>query len=475
MTTARFRRLAAALLAVALAAAACSTSDDDDADGTTTTTAAPADDGGDGGGDDDDSGDDGSDDDGDDDGSDDSGDDSSDVPLTASAPGVTAETINIGVAFWDTSVFGFGFFGDPDAVWSALTEGVDVNGRSLTHTIAGFNPADPTGMLEACIKLTEDTTSFAVLGGMRGDASLCISEQHETINVGSQVVAAGDLLDRARAPIGGFLSEGNTAELVFLDELDALGWFDGVDDVGVHFQAQDVRDRLIDDVSAALDDLGVGIGIDVNFDDLGLDEDQLENRQEILQQRVRDSGVEKMLIFGAAATGYVTYGDLDLELASLDSANFQTAVSGGLDPMSLDGTIATTGRLNLPTDEVDDKTQTCLDAVSAALPDVRVERPGPGVENSADDPNYWPYTVLACRDLDLFVQAATAAGNDLTNDSFATGLASLTQTSLPEIPFVSFSADKLNGGDTLRLVQFDGDADEDGEVLAIAEPVDLTP
>ncbi|MDG2028412.1 MAG: hypothetical protein P8J50_14990 [Acidimicrobiales bacterium] len=398
-----------------------------------------------------------------------------DVPLTASADGVTAEEINIGVAFWDTSVFGFGFFGDPDSVWSALTDGVDVNGRSISHTIAGFNPADTTGMLEACIKLTEDTTSFAVLGGMRGDATLCIQEQHATINVGSQVVAAGDSLERARAPIAGFTSDGNTAELIFIDELDGLGWFDGVTEVGLHFAGEDVHDRLIDDLEGALGDLGITVAIDINFGDLGLDEDQLENRTEILQQRVEDAGIGHMLIFGAAATGLVTYADLDIELASIDANNFTTAVSSGIDPANLDGTIAATGRLDLATDPVDEKTQACIDTVAAALPDERLERPGPGVENSADDPNYWPYTVLVCRDLDLFVQIATAAGPELTHESFQAGLDLLTQTSLPEIPFVSFGPDKLNGGDTLRLVQFDGDADEDGEVVSIAEPVGLTP
>ena len=73
------------------------------------------------------------------------------------------------------------------------------------------------------------------------------------------------------------------------------------------------------------------------------------------------------------------------------------------------------------------------------------------------------------------MQAATAAGIELTNDSFLVGLESLTDTSLPEIPFVSFGPGRYNGGDTIRLVQFDASADEDGELVALGDPIDMTP
>ena len=401
------------------------------------------------------------------------------APRTASFRGVTEDTIKVGVAFWDTTVFGFGFFGDVDAVWSALTGAVNdrggVNGRSLEFAVAGFSPADETGMLDACINLTEDEKVFAVLGGMRGDANFCVFEQHETIQVGSQVVPAGEALDRARAPIAGILTEGNSREIALIDELDAAGWFDGAAAVGIHYDSAATADRLGDDVESALAGLDVDVALSLNIDDLGLDEDTLENQTEIMREQAREAGLDRILIFGAAATGFVIYGELDARLATPDSDNFTTAITSGIDPADLDETVATSTRLSLVSDPVDAPTQQCLDDVQAALPDERFERPGPGVENSADDPNYWNYTVLACRDLDLFVQAATAAGVDLTNDSFRTGLESLTETTLPQIPFVSFGPGKYNGGDTFRLVEFDAGADDDGEVVPLGEPIDLTP
>ena len=401
------------------------------------------------------------------------------IVLTASFRGVTEDAIRIGIGFWDVSVFGFGFFGDPEPVWDALTAAVNaeggVYGRSLEAHIAGFNPALPNEMLAACIALTEDHQVFAVLGGMRGDANYCVSEQHETIHVGSQVNAAGELLERARAPLASFRTAGSAREEVFIAELARRGWFDGATAVGVHYDETDTQDRLGDGVAAAFADAGVEVAITMLLDDLVLDDDAIESQSEIMQQQVTDAGIDRMVIFGAAATGLVTYGELGIQMAAVDSTNFTTAVSSGIDPMALDGTISTAERLDLATDPVDAETQKCLNVVMAALPDARFEQPGPGVENSDEDPNYWRYTVLACRDLSLFIQIATAAGPELTNDSFQAGLDSLTQASLPEIPFLSFGPGKYNGNDTLRLVQFDGDADEDGELVGLGDAVDLTP
>ena len=401
------------------------------------------------------------------------------VVRTASFRGVTEDNIRIGAGFWDVSVFGFGFFGDPEPVWDALIGVVNANGgvhgRMLEVSIAGFNPALAEEMLAACIKLTEDDKVFAVLGGMRGDANFCVSEQHETIHLGSQVNARGELLERARAPIASFRIEGTIREEAFIAELARRGWFDGATAVGVHFDGSDTADQLGDVAESAMADAGVEIAITMNIDDLVLDEDTMESQTEIMQEQVANAEIDRMVIFGAAATGLITYGELGFPLAAVDSTNFTTAISSGIDPAALDGTISSAVRLNLATDPVDAQTQQCLDDVAAALPDTRFERPGPGVENSDDDPNYWSYTVLACRDLSLFVQIATAAGVELTNDSFLAGLESLTEISLPEIPFVSFGPGKYNGNDTLRLVEFDGDADEDGEIVALGDAVDMTP
>lgn len=400
------------------------------------------------------------------------------VVLTDSFRGVTAEAISLGVAFWDTSVFGFGFFGDPDLVWTSLTEAQNaaggVNGRNLTYSVAGFNPADNEGMLATCIQLTEDDQVFAVLGGLRGDANACVHEQHETILLGSQVVVGDEVLERALAPVAGFAPESEEYALAFIDTLDGQGWFDGAT-VGVHFDQPNIYEQLEDPVLAALADIGVTDPEVFFFDDLAVDDDTAESQIEIQQEQARSAGVTNMLILGPAATGLITYGPLDIELAAVDSTNFPTAINQGIDPVDLDGTIASAFRIDTADDSVDEQTQACIDAFTSANPDIRTEKPGPDVaDNTEEDPNYWNYVVLACRDLAMFVQIAEAAGPELTNDSFLAGLESLTQASLPEIPFVSWGSGKYNGGDTMRIVVYDGTADEDGELIPQGDPFDIS-
>ncbi|MCH7789952.1 MAG: hypothetical protein IH940_11010 [Acidobacteria bacterium] len=459
MTSSRdIRRFASILVVVIMTAVACSTGDDSSADTTTTTegtvetTTA-----------------------GDTTTTGDSGSTSDGEPRTASFRGVTEDTIQIGVGFWDTSAFGFGFLGDAGAVWDALTAKVNeaggINGRNLEYTISSFNPADNEGMLASCIEFTEDAQVFAVLGGMRGDANFCIFEQHETALLGSQVVAAGEALERTKAPIAGLLIDGTARETAFIAELDTTAWFDGATAVGVHYDGTDTEDRIGADVEAAFADADVEIVLTMNIDDLVLDEDTLEAQAEIMEQQVRDAGLDRMVIFGPAATGFIVYGDLGIELAAVDSSNFTTAILQGIDPADLDGTIASAAKASLPTDPIDDLTQQCIDDVQAALPEARFEQPAPGVENSEDDPNYWSYTVLACRDLSLFVDAAVAAGVELTNDSLQSGLESLSDLSLPEIEFASYGPGKYNGSDTFRLVEFDAGADDDGELVAGLSPI----
>ena len=286
-------------------------------------------------------------------------------PRTASFRGITEDTIQIGVGFWDTSVFGFGFFGDPDLVWSALTGAVNarggVNGRNLEYTIAGFNPASNEQMLAACISLTEDAQVFAVLGGMRGDANFCVFEQHETIHLGSQVNAEGEAFERARAPIAGFFPAGNVRESSFIAELEAIGWFDGAQSIGVHYDGDTTAGRLSDAIETEMSELGLDLALTLNIDEPGSRRRHPRSYEtDIMREQARDADLDRIIIFGAAATGLITYGELDVDLAAVDSNNFTTAINSGIDPADIDGTIATTSRIGLDSDPIDATTQQCL-------------------------------------------------------------------------------------------------------------------
>jgi hypothetical protein len=61
----------------------------------------------------------------------------------------------------------------------------------------------------------------------------------------------------------------------------------------------------------------------------------------------------------------------------------------------------------------------------------------------------------ACTALKVFVEAAKAAGTDLTQDSWKTGLGSLGTVDLAFAPVASFGPDKPDGQDTFLLQQHD--------------------
>ncbi|NIR34753.1 MAG: hypothetical protein GWN79_00975, partial [Actinobacteria bacterium] len=60
-----------------------------------------------------------------------------------------------------------------------------------------------------------------------------------------------------------------------------------------------------------------------------------------------------------------------------------------------------------------------------------------------------------CTRLRLFEMIATAAGPDLTHESFVTAAESLGEIELPGNPFTSLGPGKLDTSDSLRLAVFD--------------------
>ena len=85
--------------------------------------------------------------------------------------------------------------------------------------------------------------------------------------------------------------------------------------------------------------------------------------------------------------------------------------------------------------------------------------------------DYWTGMVNACLNLRLFELVATAAGPELTNDSFAAAVETFGDYTLPGAPFASLGNGKYDGSDTLRLTTWDVEA---GEWTAITGPFDVT-
>ena len=122
-----------AALALALLVTACTAGDDstgdDDASGASDTTAAPT------------------------------------TPsATGPAPGVTDDTVKVGVTYVDTAALvasGLEYdLGDHEAVYTALFDAINadggINGRQIEPVFAPIDPTSPAPAEEKCVELTED-------------------------------------------------------------------------------------------------------------------------------------------------------------------------------------------------------------------------------------------------------------------------------------------------------------------------------
>ncbi|MEQ8841060.1 MAG: ABC transporter substrate-binding protein [Acidimicrobiales bacterium] len=117
-----------------------------------------------------------------------------DVELTASARGITEDTIRIGLAMPDVSAFNNS--GDQAARYQVVVDDINANGgvigRQIELVIAEWDLLDTTGFDAACVELTEDNELFAVVTRTPAGfgAMTCYTELGDTL-----VVNGLDLLD----------------------------------------------------------------------------------------------------------------------------------------------------------------------------------------------------------------------------------------------------------------------------------------
>jgi hypothetical protein len=112
---------------------------------------------------------------------------------TASADGVTADTVNLGVLYIDTSkLVDIGFAIDPGPIkdtYETLLEAPNANGgicgRMIEGTVYLFDGLTPGDDSKGCSTLTEDTKQFMVFagGGIVTAALQCLADQGDTVTL----------------------------------------------------------------------------------------------------------------------------------------------------------------------------------------------------------------------------------------------------------------------------------------------------
>lgn len=348
---------------------------------------------------------------------------------TGPAPGVTDDTIRLGITYVDLDAvreFVDVDQGDYEASYQALIDDINadggINGRTVEPVFAPVNPIGTAPSEEVCVRLTEDEDVFAVVGFFLDDQVLCPVEAHATAVVGGVMTEARH--DRAAAPW--FTTDGSADDAV--DAVEAMadaGELDGK--LGV-FGSILSEAETNDVVLPLLDELGIE-PVDTAILDAPQDDIAAQNQATaVIAERFSSQGIDTVLVVGSAA---VPLGNglapLDYRAKLLFTSRF--AVDGytsGIDPdLSLfEGAVLGSidnGVFGEPA------MQDCIGVLEEAgitgIVDPETLEPG--------DPSPFVAAQTACRNVGLFAAIAEAAGPELNYGTFAAAGEDLGATHLP--------------------------------------------
>ena len=471
-------RLLVALFSFALIASACVSTEDEDAD--TTDGAGTATD-------------DSSDDDtaAEDDSSDDdtatendATDDAAEEPvaLTASWRGVTEDTIYVGASMLDFALLQeLGFtpagWGDQAGIWDALIDDLNdrggINGRMVDIISEFYSPIDAADAERVCAILHQDNETFANLGGFVGPAGTadpCVTGTNNTVMVGGEISSAEEL---AQANVAWFHT-GPTSEFQTINLLNLLVQTGKADGAKVFTMggaaAADEESFVIEQLEARnIEVVGSALIEALDGDTIAQD-----NELAVAFERFNASGANTLMVFGTPSASIRGAGAAGLtgEIAiwSNDSGGLGNLGATIVDKSIADGTLVSTG----PTDEEIWNDQAfqdqCVAPVQERMPEADFRNP---LEYGPEEDNWFNALRRYCHALAIFETIATAAGPDLTPETFeaaAYGPAG-SDFQVPGVGPASLAPDKRGAQDGVRLSVYDSTSG-DGGIVALTELLD---
>jgi hypothetical protein len=470
-------RLLVALFSFALIASACVSTEDEDGtdDGASTTTDDSTDD-------DTAAEDDSTDDDtaAEDDSTDDAAEETTE--LTASWRGVTEDTIYVGASMLDFALLvELGFspagWGDQAGIWDALIDDLNdrggINGRMVDITSEFYSPLDAADAERVCAILHQDNETFANLGGFvgpAGSADPCVPGTNNTIMVGGEISSAEEL---AQANVAWFHTS-PTVEFQTINLFNLLvqtGKADGAKVFTMGGAAAADEESFVIEQLEARDIEVVGSALIEAPDGDTIAQD---NEMAVAFERFNASGANTLMVFGTPSASIRGAGAAGLtgEIAiwSNDSGGLGNLGATIVDKSIADGTLVSTG----PTDEEIWNDQAfqdqCVAPVQERMPEADFRNP---LEYGPEEENWFNALRRYCHVLAIFETIATAAGPDLTPETFeaaAYGPAG-DDFQIPGIGPASLSPDKRGAQDGVRLSVYDSTSG-DGGIVALTELLD---
>ncbi|MGA4544184.1 ABC transporter substrate-binding protein [Uniformispora flossi] len=342
-------------------------------------------------------------------------------PVSKAAPGVTADTIKIGITYPDLdSVKQFVSIdhGPYEAAYNALVKKINdaggVNGRKIVPVFGKINLISPAAAQETCVKLTQDEKVFAVLGNFNGDEPLCYVQTNKTIAVGGQLTAKR--YAQAQAPWFSDLRGGD-------EVADGMALFNAGNSLAGKKVAvlSNVNEQGVmkDTVIPALQKLGVTPVETGVLDAPAIDAAAIGQQTGVFIQKFQASGADTVVVVGSMAASFPQVLEQTKYRPRLLFTDVLQVQAYANDKGKHDySTLTDAAALGLNAQWGDPANQECMTTIEAAVPEMKGKLTVDPATLPAGTPTPQVSASVACRNLTLFKAIADKAGKDLNYETF---------------------------------------------------------
>jgi hypothetical protein len=384
----------------------------------------------------------------------------------ATAPGVTADSIKLGVVDLDSSDLapvcprcdngpskkGGAVLGLIQA-WTR--DGLlPVNGRTITPEFRVSTVTSPEGQRNACVAQAQQIKPFLVVSGPgTGGAALCMSDEFKM-----QVISSGGLTDETvlKRVAPRWIEVGPSTQRLLRNYArwaDQNGLLRG-HKVGIYSFETDAGNAMVDAFRQELQTMGVGTAIDMRASGTqGLG--STSGSDPVAVQRFRAAGVDVAFLF-TSALGFQNAAEAQAyrpKYPLVDTGyNFTDAVADiFVNPSAMDGNVGYTpkywvwSKRNPATLAGNNTGAYCIKAYSEYT-----HRTLDVFTNDAE----LRYILDVCSSMDVIRKSLELAGPNLTQQSFIQGLFQIRNMETSLFTSDTFGPTKLWGGDTAASAQF---------------------
>ncbi|WTW91959.1 ABC transporter substrate-binding protein [Streptomycetaceae bacterium NBC_01309] len=380
------------------------------------------------------------------------------APAAAVSPGVTADSIKVGIAYPDldaVKAFVNVDNGDYEATFRALIDKVNaaggIHGRKIVPVFGKVNPISPSAAQETCLKLTQDEKVFAVLGAFNGpDQALCYVETNKTAVIGGLQSKDG----YAKAQVPWFAaSSGPDQSKDVIQALAGHGDFTGRKVAVLSATQNQAETEHV--VLPALQRNGVTPVATGYLPSIGVDSAALAQQSAVMLEKARTAGADTLVLSGIAA---------QMVPQALEKSSWRPKLlfaeppyaylldKGKHDFSVLNGATAAYPVVSWDTDA---DMMTCIATLEAADPRLKGKLVDPDTV-AGGQPNPSNSLRAACGTVKLFTAIADKAGRDLNYRTFQDAGFSLGSFHMPSFADqATYSAQSTNGSIPVKIHVYD--------------------